>query len=164
MANQSVSVLTPAGLLQLLTNENGQVRVNAAGPGNYVFTWNEQTVKTTVAGVISSPPPPTPVPPVVIPTEPVLPAVEETPAPTPAPADSTSLGIGLLLLVLVAVIAFLVFTAVLGPRIFKMLNQSSPKTGSGHSGYHASSDHDTGPKPLSGEHHRKHPDHPKHHR
>lgn len=117
LANQSVSVQTPAGLLVLLTDENGAVKVNSAAPGDYVFRWANQTVTTHVDALVA--PAPTnsePAPPVAEPSAPSAPVSAAS-----APNDALSVGLGLGLLLLVIVGCFVVFMAVLGPRLHQMV-------------------------------------------
>ncbi|MDE1798332.1 MAG: hypothetical protein KGH63_02920, partial [Candidatus Micrarchaeota archaeon] len=51
LPNETVSVLTPGGLLVLTTGADGTVHVNAAQAGDYVFTYRNQTMTTTVAAL-----------------------------------------------------------------------------------------------------------------
>ncbi len=141
MPNQSMTVVTPAGTLTLVTDANGQVRVNSAAPGDYVFSWGNQTVRTTVAPLVMPQP--------VVPAEPAPPAPSaEAPlsatsppvspsAPAPA-ANSIPLVLGLLLVIVLVGAGVVIAMAVLGPWLHRKL--IGPRYPASHEG-HAASKH-----------------------
>ena len=117
ISGQVVAVKTPAGNFEVITGVDGKAHVNAAAPGDYVFTYGNLTSKTTVEGA--------PVVPVQKPnateTVPLIPPATEQPQ---VPISTGGIVAGAALVVAVVVIV------ALGIIIFvasKLAKEQKPK-------------------------------------
>lgn len=131
MAGQSIQISTPSGPLTLQTDAQGSVQVNAADAGTYTFSWNDQTVSTTVAGapkplIPSTPSTPTTTPSSGVPASPALPSGgESTPAPSASNSSSSNwlmIGGGLLVLFVVVIGLVLIVATLLAPWLYRTLS------------------------------------------
>lgn len=75
LSGQKITISTPAGMISATTNEAGRVSVNAAGYGDYIFTYGDLTAKTSL------PKPASEIPTIEQPT-PQAPAQEQPTSPT----------------------------------------------------------------------------------
>ncbi len=122
MTGQQIAAKTPRGTLNLSTDENGKVYVQAAEGGEYTFTWETQVVKMSVPKPTVAAPPQkneTPAAPVVIPTE--------QPAETAPQGGMTWLGMASLLLFVMMIVIAVVFIFFVVPWFMKALNKPVQK-------------------------------------
>lgn len=129
VAGQSVEVHTPGGAFNVTSNDNGRVAVNAGAPGLYIFVWNNQTARTEVAALPSAQPPEEK------PAKPETPAAPASgivaPPAEPPKNDNGSMigaGLGLLIVAGLALIAMVLVTALLGPKIYHALGGKMAET------------------------------------
>ncbi len=132
LSGQVVAVKTPAGNFEVITGADGKAHVNAASPGEYVFTYGNLTSKTIVEGA--------PVVPVQKPnvteTAPIIPPATEQPQ-TPASTGGIVAGAAVVVAIMVIVaLGIIIFVA------SRLAKQQKPKAdGKGDALQHEAEEH-----------------------
>ena len=128
MVGQRVIVSTPRGTLNLSTDDNGQVYVQAAEGGDYTFTWETQVMTMSV------PKPAAPAPPAQnntaangTPSTPIIPPEQAGAAATPTPNSMLVLGTASLALIAAIVVIAVVFIFFVVPRLMRMMSKGAGK-------------------------------------